>query len=143
MIFFFLSSAELNLLLGHLEVRYIFINNTHTHRGRAILIISSELSPFSFLQHQRGGLWNLSWNEKKTKMHSTTEANRDPDSLPHCLKGKGSDSELQVCRRCTKHFPLLKYAPPSIFTHTFFCFLLPAGTGCISRLREWHHRELG
>lgn len=57
-IFFFLSSAELNLLLGHLEVRYIFINNTHTHthRGRAILIISSELSPFSFLQHQRGGL---------------------------------------------------------------------------------------
>lgn len=34
MIFFFLSSAELNLLLGHLEVRYIFINNTHTHTQR-------------------------------------------------------------------------------------------------------------
>lgn len=34
MIFFFLSSAELNLLLGHLEVRYIFINYTHTHTQR-------------------------------------------------------------------------------------------------------------
>lgn len=71
--------------------------------------------------------------EKETL--STTEADRDPDSLPHCLKGKGSDSELQVCRRCTKHFPLFKYAPPSVFTHTIcFCFF--------SRQLERKHRGL-
>lgn len=140
-----MSSAELNLLLGHLEVRYIFINNTHTHTEGERSSLSPRSCPRFHSSSIREEVCEISPGiKKKKKMHSTTEANRDPDSLPHCLKGKGSDSELQVCRRCTKHFPLLKYnAAVYLHTHMFFCFLLPAGTGCISRLREWHRRELG